>query len=96
MFKHIVMWKFKNEVTNSDQMKMVKILKELKSKIPKIIDLDVGLNISQNISSYDIILITMFESESDYKVYSSDPNHLEVVDFIKSVVDDKAVVDYTL
>ena len=95
MFKHIVMWKFKKDASKADQKKMVKILKELKSKIPKIKELDVGLNISQNILSYDIILITIFESESDYKVYASDPNHLEVVDFIQSVVDDRAVVDYT-
>ena len=94
MYKHVVMWKFNPNISYYDKEKMVNILNDLSNKIEFIKKIEVSLNSSDNTSSYDIILITEFISEDEYKKYANHPAHIKVVDFIKGIVIEKAIVDY--
>lgn len=94
MYKHVVMWKFNSNTSYFDKEKMVNILNDLANKIEFINKIEVSLNSSHSVSSYDIILITEFDSENEYKKYVNHPLHIKAVDFIKGIVIEKAIVDY--
>ena len=94
MYTHVVMWKFNDDVIDSDKTKMVKLLLNLKKVISELIEIEVSLNSSNSVFSYDIILISKFGSFKDYEIYVEDKNHKEVVNFINSITDQKAVIDF--
>lgn len=98
MIKHIVLFKLK-EFENEDQKavvrhKIIHSLLALKEKIEVLKFIEVGQNYELITSSNDICLITHFETLSDLEVYSIHPEHLKVVELIKSTTVSRAVVDY--
>jgi hypothetical protein len=54
----------------------------------------VGQNVEFNSPSFDICLVTHFETLHDLEVYRVHPDHLKVVEIVKSSTVDRAVVDY--
>ena len=94
MIKHIVMWKFKDDVAESDKLKMKSQLDTLKGIIPTLIDISVGLDILHKDRSWDIVLCSEFESMVGLEEYAVHPEHLKVVEFVKTVVSIGAAVDY--
>jgi len=94
MIKHVVMWKFKNDVTESDKLEMKRQLDALKGLVPTLLNISVGLDISRKERSWDIVLYSEFESMAALKEYASHPEHLKVVEFVKTVVSSGAAVDY--
>ena len=94
MIKHIVMWKFKDDVAESDKLEMKRQLDSLKGLIPTLVDISVGMDISRKDRSWDIVLYSEFESMDGLKEYATHPEHLKVVEFVKTVVSTGAAVDY--
>lgn len=104
MIRHVVMWKLKEEAEgasrqkNAEKMKL--ILEGLKTTIDEIKNVEVGINITKDEdddepgSAYDVVLISDFESELDYTMYTRNPHHKKAVDFINSVIEDRYFVDY--
>lgn len=101
MIKHIVMWKLKDEAAGSGKAKNAELirskLEDLKRKIPELLEVEVGICMLENNdpSISDVVLCSSFRSETDLKTYAKHPAHLEVVEFIKKVVSERRVVDYT-
>jgi hypothetical protein len=100
MIKHIVMWKLKEVAECGDRLqnarKMKHDLEALKSKIPQIRHIEVGLNSLPSEGSYDVALSAEFENEKDLETYQKHPEHLKVAEFIGTVRERRAVVDYTI
>jgi len=94
MIKHIVMWKFKDEVAEADKLEMKRQLMALKGAIPALTEIEVGLDLSCKEASMDMVLHTEFHNLEDLKIYAAHPAHLKVVGFVKPLVCDRAVVDY--
>ena len=94
MFKHIVMWRFKPEVMQEDKLEMKRQLEALADVVPSLQAIEVGLNVAKVDAAYDVVLTTVFEDEAGFQAYATDPLHLEVVDFVRKMVCDRAVVDY--
>ncbi|MFL2877239.1 MAG: Dabb family protein [Pontiellaceae bacterium] len=94
MFKHIVMWRLKPEVKEEDQLEMKRQLEALLDVVPSLKAIEVGLNIAKGDATYDVVLTTVFEDEVGFQAYATDPVHLEVVDFVRRLVCDRAVVDF--
>ena len=88
------MWKFKDDVVESDKLKMKSQLDALKELVPTLIDISVGLDISRKDRSWDIVLYSEFESMAGLEEYAIHPEHLKVVEFVKTVVSGGAAVDY--
>jgi hypothetical protein len=96
------MWKLKEEAEgatkekNAEKMKL--ILEGLKVNIDEIKNVEVGINISDDDdeagSPYDVVLISDFETELDYTMYTRDENHKKAVKFINSVIEERHFVDY--
>jgi len=98
MIQHIVLFKL-NEFENEDQKAVVRnkikqALLALKDKIGLLRFIQVGQNCELMSSSYDIALITHFETLGDLGVYSVHPDHLKVVELIKANTSARAVVDF--
>lgn len=100
MIKHIVMWKLKEVAECGDRLqnarKMKHDLEALKTKIPQIRHIEVGLNSIPSDASYDVALYSEFDSEKDLEIYQKHPEHLKVADFIAKARERRAVVDYTV
>jgi hypothetical protein len=93
------MWKLKDEAQgaskekNAEKMKL--ILEGLKINIEEIKNVEVGINInSDDGSAYDVVLISDFETELDYTMYTRNIHHRKAVDFINSVIESRYFVDY--
>jgi hypothetical protein len=90
------MWRFKPEVVDSDKQKMKEQLEALLELVPSLQFIEVGLNLVEGEAAFDVVLITGFEDEAAYRAYADDPAHLNVVTFVRSLVCDRAVVDYSV
>jgi len=94
MIKHIVMWKFKDGVVEADKLEMKRQLEALKGLVPSLVDISVGVDVSRNDRSWDMALYSEFDSMNDLKEYAVHPEHLKVVEFVKTLVSEGAAVDY--
>jgi hypothetical protein len=94
MIKHIVMWKFNDEVAYADKVEMKQRLEALKGVVPTLLDIEVGMDLSEGDASMDMVLYSEFETMQALKDYAVHPDHLEVVAFVKPLVCERAVVDY--
>ncbi len=102
MIRHVVMWKLKDEAEgatkkkNAEKMKL--ILEGLKINIDEIKNVEVGINITEEDdepgSAFDVVLISDFETELDYTMYTRNAHHKKAIDFINSVIEERYFVDY--
>lgn len=96
MIVHIVMFKFKDEDKSSNIEIVKERLNALVSKIPTLKLMEVGVNFTEADRAFDLSLYSTFDSKEDLKAYAIHPEHLKVVELIKSVTTESKVVDYIL
>lgn len=99
MIKHIVMWTLKDEAGGKPKAenlaKMKALLEELPAKVPGVVELEVAVSgLFESVPPTDIVLYTVFKTKEDLKAYAVHPEHLKVVEFVKSVVAERRVIDY--
>ena len=99
MLKHIVMMRFKSTElhTKQEQMNKLKQMLEDLSQTIEVVDfLEVGFNLSNRPTAFDLILQTHFKSEKELDLYRVHSEHLKVLDYIREVISETAVVDYQI
>jgi len=100
MIKHIVMWTIKESAEGRSKQENIDLLKDrleaLPDLIPEIQFYEIGLNISESDSAYDVVLLSHFASQKDLKTYQTHPGHLKVAEFVSNIRDQGAVVDYEI
>lgn len=94
MVVHIVTFKFKEENKKANIIHAKQMLENLMGAVPTLRSIDVGVNFSTEERAMDLSIITVFESKEGLDAYAIHPEHLKVVDFIKTVVEYSKVVDY--
>jgi hypothetical protein len=94
MIVHIVMFKFKEENKKANIIQARQMLENLMGAVPSLRSIDVGVNFAKEDRAMDLSIITSFESKESLDAYAVHPEHLKVVDFIKTVVEYSKVVDY--
>ena len=96
MFKHTIMWKIiKSPLEKKETCEKIKeLLIGLNSKIPGLINIEVGINTLKADNTYDVILIGDFESKEAYALYSQHPEHAKIVPFFKTLTLERSIVDY--
>lgn len=100
MVYHIVMWRFKEEVEDSQKADLKKAMSEqlgaLVGKVPGLLTVDFVENPITS-STHDIALVTTFEKAEDIAVYATHPDHVYVADnYVRPYVKDRACLDYEL
>ena len=98
MVHHIVMWKFKPEIEESQkpQLKqaMAEHLKGLVGKVPGLLTVDFVEQLLPS-STHDMALVTTLEKAEDVAVYGSHPEHVKVADtYVRPYVTERACLDY--
>lgn len=98
MLRHVVMWKFKEELNDIEKNDFKRIIKDqfesLQECIKEILSLSIGIDNEEFESNYDFVLITDFENINDLQCYQNHPEHLKVVEIIKGCVSKRTCVDY--
>lgn len=94
MVVHIVTFQFKNENKKANIIQAKQMLENLVGAVPSLRSMDVGLNFSTEERAMDLSIITAFESKEGLDAYAIHPEHVKVVNFIKTVVEYTKIVDY--
>ena len=99
MIRHIVMWKLKDNAEgaskekNAEKLKM--ILEGLPTTIKEIKSVQVGIQINpEDPDALDVVLISDFETDLDFKMYTRHPSHKRAVDIIHKLAEKRFYVDY--
>lgn len=101
MYKHLVMWKLKDEANEKSKeenaIEMKKRLDALPAVIKEIKEYQVSINIGSYAASfYDLGLIASYDNIDDFWAYTRYPEHDEVLEFIQSIQEDEQIVDYEI
>jgi len=93
MITHVVLFKLKDRSPMSIE-KARDILLGLKVKISQLRYLEVGADVLHSERSYDIALITKFDSMEGLQDYQVHPVHVEVAKYIMSAKESAIAVDF--
>jgi len=94
MITHVVMMKFKPEVTADTIDALEALLEALPDKIDEIQSYDFGRDVIRSERSYDFALVSIFANLDTLKHYQAHPDHQVVVKKLGSMCDHIVAVDY--
>ena len=99
MVKHIVLFKLKDEVPETDKLVVMTQFKEaieaLPAKISVIRKIEVGLNMNPG-ESWHIALYSEFDNLDDVKFYATHPDHVAAGKIIAEAKESRSCVDYEI
>lgn len=97
MIRHIVLFKFRKDVSAAARQVAAKAFKEgieaLPAVIPDICSVKVGVNVNPA-EEWDICLTSLFSCLGDVKAYGAHPAHKAVASELMRLVDERACVDF--
>ena len=79
MITHIVLFKLKDNTTENIE-KTANVLMDMKDKIAELKHIEVGMDVTHSQRSYDMALITKFDSVADLEAYQTHPVHVKVAE----------------
>ena len=94
MIIHVVMFKFQNNIDEAlitEAKEQIELLVDL---VPRLQNIKAGINFAEEDRAMDMVLISHFENRDDLDFYASHPEHLKVIEFIKTIAEYTKVVDY--
>jgi Stress responsive A/B Barrel Domain len=97
MIRHIVMWRVAGK-TASERRETARSVKQefesLRGLIPGLLEIDVGLDISEVDYACDVVLVADFESRAALEDYANHPEHLRVREALAGMREARHQVDY--
>lgn len=93
MITHVVCFRLKDR-TPAAARKVCEVLEGLRGKVPVLRSLSVGADVVRSPRSYDVALVSTFDSLADLEAYQLHPAHQEVVRFLDTVRESTVAVDY--
>ena len=97
MINHVVLFKLKDYPQQEKEIVVAELkamLEGLKQKIDEVKFLEVGVNYELESKSYDLALISHFDSIDDLDKYRVHPEHQKVVNRIGETTVSRAAVDF--
>ncbi|MGC5772623.1 Dabb family protein [Paenibacillus pabuli] len=97
MFEHIVLLKFKTDISIAEQEEAVMRAHDFKGKIPGIVDLSAGINVTEEIEhtqGFTLGIRVTFENQQACRDYIEHPLHQNLLQFIGPFVEEIVVIDY--
>lgn len=97
--KHVVAWRLAAEDAAekaAHAAEAVRRLQGLLGLIPEILELSVGANSLPIAGNWDLVLVAEFADEAALDTYQNHPAHLEAGAYVRSVVRERAAVDYEI
>jgi hypothetical protein len=99
MIKHIVMWNIRGDTPAAKALAIDKLKRsfdELRSRIPGIVHMEVGVDTSHIDYACDVVLYSEFESQAALDAYALHPEHLRVKHELKDLRVARHQVDYVV
>ncbi len=97
MIEHVVMWRFADSAEGKTREENMQIVRDrlltLPSVIPEIKFMQLGRDVSRTEMSYDMMLVTRFESLEELHAYKVHPAHVEVASYVAKVKTARVVLD---
>lgn len=94
MFTHVVFFKLKDK-SEENMEKAKSIIMRVEGKVPTLKSIKVGVDVVRSARSYDLALITTFDSREDMDAYQVHPVHVdEVLAKLKPMLELSAAVDF--
>lgn len=94
MLTHIVVWKYKPEVTEEQRQSHILALRALAAVIPEVESLNVGSDILHLERSYDTGLVARFRDRHALEAYDAHPQHKQVAAMGRDISRHVASVDF--
>lgn len=95
MVVHVVLFKWKEDVTSDAIAAAVKALQALKDQIPGILEITCGRNFSERSQGFQQGLVVKFVDQAALEAYLPHPEHQAVVqNLIKPILADILALDY--
>jgi len=94
MVMHIVMFKFKEGTTEEMISEAQQQIEQLIDLVPGLQHIKTGRNFAQEERAMDLVLISSFNSREDLDFYATHPEHLKVIEYIKTIAEYTKVVDF--
>lgn len=100
MVQHIVMWNFKEEISEEEKVKLKKIMNEklceLVGQVPGLLEVKF-VEEPLTSSTHEIALLTCMNTAEDVAIYASHSAHVFVADhYVRPYVKDRACLDYEI
>jgi hypothetical protein len=92
MIHHIVMFRFRDDVTEDVIANIRADLLSLPGKINSIRSYQVGRDLTLSTTTWDMVVIGGFDDEAGYQAYSNHPEHLPIVARVGALVTDRAAL----
>lgn len=93
MVRHIVFLKLQDNSEVNRNFVKDKLL-SMKGKIDVLKNIEVGVDFVGSERSYDLALLTDFETKEDLDTYRTHPVHVPIVNYLKETKTDTKVVDF--
>jgi len=93
MLTHIVFFKLKDGSAESVE-RTAQVLRNMEGQIEELKSIEVGVDVLHSDRSYDIALITKFESMEALNAYQIHPVHQKVIEHMSQVREASVAVDF--
>jgi quinol monooxygenase YgiN len=97
MIRHIVMWRLidaPNKAANALRIKQ--LLEGLRGRVPGLLKIEVGIDISRSETSADVVLLSEFADAAALETYQSHPLHAAMKPEIAAMTAERRVVDHDI
>ena len=95
MIRHIVMFKIKDEFKD-EIPQLVENSKGMKGRIEGMLDLEAGQDVLHSERSYDMALVTVFDSMESFNAYQTHPVHMPVRKRMHEVRETSVACDFEI
>ncbi|URN94445.1 MAG: Dabb family protein [Candidatus Pristimantibacillus lignocellulolyticus] len=93
MITHIVFFKLKDNSPEKVEV-TAEVLRNMEGKIEQLKFIEVGVDVIHSERSYDIALVTKFDTMADLDAYQVHPVHQKVIEHMSTVRESSVAVDY--
>ena len=94
MLTHIVVWKYRPEVSPETRQRHLAMLRSLHDIVPGMDGFAAGFDFLHSPKSYDTGLMAKFRDRSVLDAYTVHPEHVKVVEFSNGIVETMAKADF--
>ena len=99
MIKHIVMWNVRGDTPAEKARGIAQLQRSfeaLRGRIPGLLHLEIGVDVSRVDYACDVVLYSEFESQAALDAYGTHPEHLRVKDEVAELRTARHQVDYVV